>query len=235
MAGKPRLLVFASGDEEGGGSGFEKLVEMACKGYLHAEIVGVVSNYENGGVKEKARRLGVPFEFFDVKTLPKEMEKDSEKYNLTMEEEYQRLYRKYKSPWVSLSGWLLFVRGLPTQKVINIHPGPLPEFGGDGMYGHHVHEAVIAAFKEGKVTHSAVSMHFVDPGKDYDKGPLIFMFPVKIEEDDTPKTLASKVNQREHDWQWFITNLAVNGQIRLEGDQVIVPQWFTMNRIIAQK
>jgi phosphoribosylglycinamide formyltransferase-1 len=98
------------------------------------------------------------------------------------------------------------------------------------MYGHFVHEAVMQAYAKGKLTRSAVSMHFVtDPKGDkenYDKGPVIFRYPVKINADDTPETLAKRLNAIEHAWQPYVTNMVVNGLISWSGkseDEVIFP------------
>jgi phosphoribosylglycinamide formyltransferase-1 len=107
------------------------------------------------------------------------------------------------------------VTGLDPSVTFNIHPGPLPEFGGAGMYGHHVHEAVIAAFGRGEITHSAVCMHFAT--SEYDRGPIFFRHNVKIEGDDTPDSIGSRVNKCEHRWQPEITNLVVYREITWNG------------------
>jgi phosphoribosylglycinamide formyltransferase-1 len=197
-----KLLIFASGSKNGGGSGFEALVRNSVKGtgILDAEIVGVVSNYEDGGVKQRAEKLKVPFEYFP---LPREAQ------------DYQRIIQKYNPDLAALSGWLKLIKGVDPTKTINIHPGPLPRFGGQGMYGHFVHEAVIRAYSAGKIKHSAVTMHFVTDK--YDKGPIFFQIPVWIEEGDNADTLGKRVNQFEHAWQPFITNLVVSGQISWDG------------------
>jgi len=231
---RPRILVFASGSADGGGSGFVKLVEMARRGYLQADIVAVVSNHENGGVRKKADKLGIPFEFFDYSAITAGLTRDSKEWKQALVLAYQALYRKYGSPWVMLSGWLKPAYGLVTQKTVNIHPGPVPQFGGFGMHGHHVHEAVLKAFGAGQITHSAVSMHFVDDRLPYDQGPLIFMMPVPLEKGDTADTIAKRVNAMEHAWQWYVTNLIVQRMIRLENGEVVVPPWYTLNRIIEQ-
>jgi len=196
----PKLLVFASGTAEGGGSGFQKLAENARAGALRAEIVGVVSNHEYGGVRQKADALDIPFIYFPSPWTA---------------EGYQKIVRESGAEWIALSGWIKMVAGLDPRRTFNIHPGPLPEFGGPGLYGHKVHEAVLEAYRAGKIKNSAVSMHFVTDK--YDKGPVFFEYPVPIEPDDTPDTLAARVNQAEHEWQSRITDLVVNGEISWDG------------------
>ncbi len=203
---KPKILVFASGSAEGGGSGFEKLVLASRGGPLDADITGVVSNHTNGGVHSRADRLGINFIHF-----PKPW----------TDEAYQKIAQASGADFFALSGWIKLVSGLDpatrfnSKTVFNIHPGPLPDFGGSGLYGHHVHEAVIAAFKRGEIIHSEVSMHFVTEG--YDRGPVFFRTFVKINDDDTPETLGARVNEKEHLHQAWITNLVVNGRITWDG------------------
>ena len=204
--GRIRVLVFASGDEKGGGSGFQELVEFSRTNppVLNAQIVGVISNHQHGGVYRKADALHIPFEYwsgpFDVKG-------------------YETFVDKYQGDFVTCSGWLKFVRGLDPAKTVNIHPGPLPPFGGPGMYGHYVHEAVMAAFHRGEIIQSAVTMHFVDETA-YDHGPIIFQMPVLIRPDDNAETLARRVNEKERAWQSYILNLVAHRHIYLSHGQV---------------
>jgi phosphoribosylglycinamide formyltransferase-1 len=195
-----KVLVFASGDKEGGGSGFQKLVEATKSGVLQANVVGVVSNHATGGVFKRAQKLDVPFFYF---TGP------------FMAMEYQRYVYRTGADFIALSGWLKLVKGLPPDRTINIHPGPLPDFGGPGMYGHHVHEAVLAAFKRGEITHSEVCMHFVTA--EYDRGPVFFRCKVKLLPDDTAESIATRVNKVEHEFQSYFTNQVVTGQIYWDG------------------
>lgn len=197
---KKRLLIFASGTASGGGSGFKCLVESVKNGTLQAEIVAVVSNHEAGGVRKIAKAFEVPFEYFNGSFSA---------------ENYQKIVKKYNAEFVALSGWLKLVKGLNPAKTINIHPGPLPRFGGNGMYGIHVHEAVLDAYKNGEVTEAGLTMHFVT--EKYDEGPIIFECSVPIRPDDTPETLAKRVNEAEHKWQPIITNRLVTDEISWDG------------------
>jgi len=201
-----KLLAFASGSATGGGSGFENLVRASRDGRLDADIVGVVSNHLEGGVQRRAVELGIPFTFFGKPQTA---------------ERYREIALESGAEFFALSGWLKKVSGLDLstpfnpRTVFNIHPGPLPTFGGPGMHGHHVHEAVMAAFGRGEVSDSAVTMHFVTP--EYDKGPVFFRHFVGITKIDTAETLARNVNQVEHEWQPIITNLVLKGDISWDG------------------
>ncbi len=208
---KKRVLVFNSGS----GSGFQELVENSQTNVLNAQIVGLVTNSHDYGCVGRARRFNMD---------PCVIEK------LTPEN-YQTVLNIFMPDFVVLSGWL---KKLPMgifdpQKTINIHPGPLPNFGGKGMYGHHVHEAVIKAYKNGYIKNSEVCMHFVTD--EYDKGPVFFRYPVLIRPEDTPYTLGSRINKIEHGWQSFVTNLVVTGKIHWDGknpESMVVPDFMKM-------
>lgn len=194
------LIIFASGSKDGGGSGFENLVQKMHEGVIEAKIVAVVSNHADGGVRHRADKLEVPFIHF------------AGPYT---DENYKKIIEETKADFSALSGWLKMVKGLDPRTTFNIHPGPLPKFGGKGMYGHYVHEAVMEGFNKGQVTHSAVTMHFVD--SEYDTGPIFFRMPVEIFPGSTRETLAARVLKTEHTWQPIITDLVVNGKIGWDG------------------
>ena len=216
----PKLCVWASGSPEpdSGGSGFENLVTWSRRVSGWYEVVAVVSNYEHGGVRSRADRLGVPFHYFPG---PFDLQG------------YRETLAKVEADFHQLSGYTKCFVG--ADNVSNIHPGPLPGFGGPGMWGHHVHEAVLEAARQGKVKDSRVSMHFVtwsvdaagNPDPDfYDRGPCFFSYPVAIEQDDTPHELARRVNRLEHLWQPFVTALLASRLIWWDGhdpSSIIVP------------
>jgi phosphoribosylglycinamide formyltransferase 1 len=206
MEKTPRILVFASGTKTGGGSGFETLMRASDTRppILNARICGVITNHLEGGVWQKAQALGVQAEYWPGPYTAKG---------------YQDWVQHFQADYVMLSGWLKLVAGLDPARTINIHPGPLPRFGGANMFGRHVHEAVMAAYRRGDITHSAVTMHFVD--ERYDTGPIFFTRPIPIEPSDTPETLAAKVNRVEHEWQPRVLNYVVHGQVRLVGQEVV--------------
>lgn len=200
----PRLIIFASGTKDGGGSGFENLVRATKTGVLDADIVAVVSNHENGGVREKADRLSVPFVYF-----PKPWDATS----------YQRIVQDAGAEWVALSGWLKLVKGLDPARTFNIHPALLSQldgrFGGAGMYGRHVHEAVKEALDNGELSESGLSMHFVTD--EYDRGPVFFEHRVPLTPGMSVEEISTLVNKGEHEWQPRITNAVIHGEISWDG------------------
>jgi len=209
MNAKKRVLVFASGTKEGGGSGFQELVEYSRAGSLKGQIVGVVSNIQGGGVERRAQELGIKFVHF-----PKPW----------TAERYVEVVYPFHPDLVALSGWLKYVAGLNPRMAINIHPGPLPGFGGQDYHGHHVHEMVMEAYRRGDVKCSAVCMHFVTPV--IDDGPIFFRRKVLIRPTDTPDSLGSRVNEVERAFQAYVTNRVLSGEISWDGvnrNSLVVP------------
>jgi phosphoribosylglycinamide formyltransferase 1 len=205
----PRLVVFASGSATGGGSGFQKLVEASLAGTLQANIVAVVSNHKNGGVRERRNSL--------ADNRDKMIEFIHSPFPRSARD-YQDIVSSTQADFVALSGWLGKVEGLDPRTTINIHPAWLPSrYGGKGMHGHHVHEAVIADYEKALVSHSGVTMHFVTPEYDSPDG-MFFRKLVPIFPGDTAGTLAARVNEVEHLFQAHMTNLVVTGKIRWDGE-----------------
>ena len=211
---RPKLIVFASGSVEGGGSGFENL---ATSPELDAEILAVVSNHEHGGVRLRAEKLGIPFIHFGgpFDAL-----------------HYQKILADTGAEWAALSGWLKRAMGLDPARTFNIHPALLSfengRFGGPGLYGHRVHEAVKAALDAGEITESGFTMHFATA--DYDRGPIFFEHTVPLERGMSADEIAKAVNIEEHRWQPKITNLVVHGQISWDGEDpasLVVPRNIT--------
>lgn len=198
---RSKLVVFASGSKDGGGSGFENLVTSR---ELDADIVAVISNHEHGGVRQRADRLGVPFVYFPGPYDPGH---------------YRAIVANSGAEWVALSGWLKLVAGLDSAKTFNIHPALLSfdngRFGGPGLYGHRVHEAVKAALDAGEITESGFTMHFATA--EYDRGPIFFEHRVPLTKKMTADDIAKAVNAEEHRFQPRITNMVVHGEIAWDG------------------
>jgi phosphoribosylglycinamide formyltransferase-1 len=191
----PKLLIFANGTKDGGGSGFEAMVNAKKRGLFRADIVGVVSSHLNGGIEKIANKNGVPFVHYEKRG------------------DEARIGRETNAEWVALSGWPWKIEG-DARITFNIHPSRLV-FGGCGMYGLNIHRAVIEAFKKGIIKNTAVSIHFAT--EEYDKGPVFFEYPVPICFCDTPETLQERVKWYEHIFQWAITDLVIHKQISWDG------------------
>lgn len=179
-----RLAVLASGR----GSNLVALHRAIAAGELRATIAVVVSNNSGAGALEFARAHDIPARHVSSKTDP-----DPGAAMLA-------LFDAHEVDVVVLAGWMKLVdprivaayRG----RAVNIHPAPLPRFGGPGMYGEHVHTAVLAS----GVTHSGPTVHLVDDR--YDEGEILAHREVPVVPGDTVATLAARVLVAEHDLYW---------------------------------
>ena len=209
---KPKLVIFASGKKDGGGTGFENLVKGSLTGGLDAAIVAVVSNNERGEIRERAERLGIPFIHFDP---------DSQHSNILKNVGmlYRKIVEKNGGEWVALSGWLKKVEGLDPKRTFNIHPALLSQldgrFGGHGMYGRKVHEVVKRALDAGEIAESGLTMHFVTD--EMDRGPVFFEHRLPLKKGMSAEEIEKAVRQAEHEWQPKLTNMVVHGEISWDG------------------
>lgn len=211
---KHRIMVFASGTSTGGGSGFRNLVEASRVGPLaNAEVVGVMSQHAyGGGVMAAALELGVPFFYW---------------YPFFAAREYSDRMWFAQAEWAVLSGFTKRVSGLDPMKTINVHPAPLPTFGGQGRWGLAAHRTVLAAFERGEITRTEVCVHFVT--EQYDDGPVIFRCPIALRKGETPQQLQRRVKAVEHAWLPYVTDLVLRGKIRWDGSNPLslrVPKWY---------
>jgi len=197
--------VFASG----GGSNFQALLDRKRAGDLHVEFVLVVGNNSTAGAFERARREGIPVLHIAAGRFATEQE-----YAERLLDELTAR----KTELIVLAGYMKMLPAGVVQayrnRILNIHPGLLPGFGGKGMYGSHVHEAVLDY--GAKLT--GVTVHFVD--EQYDHGPVILQEPVKVQDDDTPDTLAARVLTVEHASYWKAVEAVSSGRVRVEGRRV---------------
>ncbi len=180
--GRVRLGVLISG----GGTTMVNLAERIAAGTLDAEIALVIcSNRKAKGI-ERAEALGLPVEIV--------ARKDFENADAFSEKCFA-LLAGAGAELVVLAGFLSLLR-IPegyAGRVMNIHPALLPKYGGKGMYGHHVHEAVLAAGE----SESGCTVHFAD--NEYDNGPVILQKRVPVLEGDTPDDLAARVMEAERE------------------------------------
>lgn len=177
MNRKYRLAIFASGS----GTNAERFFSY-FKNSSQIEIVLLLCNNANAFVLERAKKAGVPSKVFDK----------------------QQLNEGEVLSWIQVSGvthivlagflWLIpnnLIRAYPN-KIINIHPALLPKYGGRGMYGSKVHQAIKAAGE----TETGITIHLVN--QHYDEGAILFQAKTEIGQKDTPDEIANKVHQLEY-------------------------------------
>ncbi len=185
------IAIFASGS----GSNAERIVEY----FSDSKEINVklfLCNNPEAGVLQRAERLNIPLVMFNRQQF-----KSGEVVDILKENHID---------WVILAGflWLVpknIVEAFPN-KIINIHPALLPKFGGKGMYGHFVHEAVV----ENKETESGITIHFVN--EHYDEGAIIFQASYPVLPTDTPEDVAKKGQVLEHKHFPEVIEKAILGQ-----------------------
>ncbi len=196
------------------GSNMQAIID-ACKvGDLQASPVLLISNNRDSGALVRAKEEGIPYCCINGKTHPNPEELDQAILDVMLEHVVDIIvlagYMKKLGP-KTLSHFV--------GRILNIHPSLLPKFGGKGMYGMHVHEAVITSGE----TESGVSIHLVDA--EYDTGPIIAQSRVPVKTKDTPEALAARVLQREHTFFAETLQKIVTGEIMLptkqEGNETV--------------
>ena len=186
------MAIFVSG----GGTNCENIIKY-FDGSEVARPVLVISNKAGVGAIEKAERLGVP-----VKVVPK--------LGLNDPDVILPLLKEYSVDFIVLAGFLLVIPGFLIDeyehRIINLHPALLPKFGGIGMYGHHVHEAVKAAGEK----ETGMTVHWVS--REVDGGDIIAQFSTPLSQGDTPDDIAAKehVLEMEH-FPQVIEELLISG------------------------
>lgn len=190
-----RLAVLISG----GGTTLQNLYDRIRTGQLRAQIAAVICSNQTAYEKVRARNLGLPIHLVNRKDYPKagtgerSGQEPDRKGQDGFSDAIWRLIRDADTDLVCLAGFLSLI-AIPddyAHRVLNIHPALLPAFGGRGMHGRHVHEAVLAAGC--KV--SGCTVHFAD--QTYDTGPILVQRTCAVLEDDTAETLAARVFEQE--------------------------------------
>jgi len=207
---KLRIAVFASGR----GSNFGAILKNIKKGELDASIVAFISNKKNAGAFDIARANNIPAYFVSTKEFP-----EQEQFDLRILE----ILETHNANFIVLAGYLKMIGKNVVRKfknrILNIHPALLPSFGGKGMFGHHVHEAVLNYGC--KV--SGVTVHLVD--ESYDTGPPVIQRCVPVRNDDTPETLAARVLKIEHQVFTEALKYFAEGRVQVFGRRVkILPK-----------
>ncbi len=173
-----RIALFASGN----GTNAERIVRYFTVEKT-AEVCLILTNNSEAGVLERAKRLGIPSVVFSRDDFYKS-------------DKILSLLKNNKVDLIVLAGFLWLVPANILQsfqnRIVNIHPALLPRYGGKGMYGKHVHKAVIDSGDKS----SGITIHYVN--EKYDDGQIIFQAEVAVESGDTPDSLASKIHELEY-------------------------------------
>jgi phosphoribosylglycinamide formyltransferase-1 len=204
-AGTLRVAVLLSGE----GTSLENLFEKIESGDLPAQIVVVISSKENVGGLERARRRNIP-----AIAVPRKNHPDTRAFN----DAIHSALDGYDVDLVACLGFLspFETRGKFDRRAINVHPALIPAFSGQGFFGQRVHEAVIASGT--KITGATV--HFIDA--EYDSGPIILQESLPVLDNDTPASLAERVQAVERRLVPKAIRLFANGQLAINGRQVRV-------------
>jgi phosphoribosylglycinamide formyltransferase-1 len=200
---KLRVAVLLSGE----GTSLENLCERIDAGEVPAEVVAVVASRAGAGGLARAERRGIPAHVVPRRDFP-----DVGAFNDAL----HAVLDRHDPELVALLGFLspFELRGRYTGRCINVHPALIPAFSGKGFYGHRVHEAVLEA--GAKVTGATV--HFVDA--EYDRGPIILQEALPVREDDTPESLAARVQAVERRLVPEAIRLFAAGRLVIDGRRV---------------
>lgn len=196
----------------GSGTSLENLCARIDAGELAARVAVVVASKETALGLERARRRGIP-----ALAVPRRLHPEVKEFNDAL----HAALEPFDLDLVLLLGFLspFELRGRFEGRAINVHPALVPAFSGTGWYGRRVHEAVLRA--GARLTGATV--HFVD--EQYDHGPIILQEAVPVLEDDTPETLAARVQALERRLVPEAVRLFAAGRLRIEGRRVrILPE-----------
>ena len=202
-----RVAVFASGR----GSNFQAILKKIHQGYIDATIGLCVTNNPNAGVIDIAKENNIPVGLFVPREYP-----DANAFNDAILAELE----DKKINFIILAGYLKLIGRQIVEKfanrIINIHPALLPSFGGKGMYGHHVHDAVF----ESGVKVSGATVHLVNT--EYDAGPIVMQKSIPVDYAQSPEEIAALVLQIEHQIFPEAVKLMVENRLRVTGKRVEV-------------
>ena len=202
------IAVFASGK----GSNFRAIQNAILSGTIrNARVVLVISNNSDAGALEIAHQHRIP----TMHISRKQFTTDDDFNNAVL----QKL-EQHGVNFIVLAGYMKKIDASMIRRyknmIINIHPALLPAFGGSGMYGMHVHEAVIAQ----KMAVTGATVHIVD--EEYDHGAIVLQRKIAVDSNDTAETLAEKVHQIEHELYPEAIRMFAEGQVKIDGQHVTV-------------
>ena len=194
------IAVFASH----GGSDLQAIIDGCKNNKIDARVAAVISNNGDSLALQRARDEEIPAYHLSAKKFGSEE---------ILAEKILSVLSEYNVDMIFLAGYMRMLHASVLEKydnrIFNIHPALLPKFGGKGMYGINVHNAVIEAGE----TETGVTIHRVNA--EYDSGEIVAQTKVPVMENDTPETLAARVLEREHEFLVEVISDIVNGEIVL--------------------
>ena len=207
MPDQLNIAVFASGK----GSNFKSILDAIKSGKIcNTQIVIVISNNSHAGALEIARENNIP-----ALHMSRTQFSSDQDFNSTLLAALQ----KHNVNFIVLAGYMKKIDAkivkIFRNRIVNIHPALLPKFGGAGMYGLHVHEAVI---ESGDKT-SGASVHIVDD--EFDHGPVVLQKSIQVEVTDTPETLAARILKIEHEIYPEAIRLFAEGKIKITNGNIM--------------
>ena len=189
-----------------GGSNLQAMIDACKDGRLNAKVCAIISNNSDSMALRRARREGIPDYHLSGKTHPESGDLDKAIFDVL---------NQHGVDLVILAGYMKklgpHVLSRYHGRILNIHPALLPRFGGTGMYGNYVHEAVLEAGE--RVT--GVTIHLVD--EVYDHGPIIAQCEVPVLDGDTADSLSERVLKREHEFYVETLQRIAEGEIEVAG------------------
>jgi phosphoribosylglycinamide formyltransferase-1 len=204
-----KLAVLISGS----GRTLKNFIDLAAEDQLPVDIRLVLSSTEKAGGLKFAEEARIPTKIICRDQFAKDAAGDAAYGDAVF-----AACRGAGVDYVAMAGFLKLAP-VPADfagRVVNIHPALIPSFCGHGMYGHHVHQAVLDAGV--KVT--GCTVHFVD--NEYDCGPIIWQQPVPVFDDDTADTLAKRVFEAEKEAYPHVLKLLAAGRVQLDGRRVTI-------------
>ncbi|MBN2527793.1 MAG: phosphoribosylglycinamide formyltransferase [Deltaproteobacteria bacterium] len=205
-----RLAVLLSGS----GTTMVNLQKHIDAGQVPAKIVQVVSSRRNVLGIERAKELGLPVSVLGRKRFTHDKSFDADGYSQALAD----LLEPHRPDLVVMAGFMtqLAAPFLNRFQTINVHPALLPSFGGKGFYGHHVHESVLDA----GVKISGATVHFAN--SQYDRGPIICQEAVPVKEDDTPDSLAARVQDAERRIYPKAVAMIAKGLVTIKDNRTVI-------------
>jgi len=197
----------------GGGTDFQSIIDASEAGEIEAKVKLLITNNPDAYCIERAKKHHIDYQIIEHTGKSREEH----------EQDIVKVLKKYEPDLIVLAGYMRILTDDFVDryygKMINIHPALLPLFGGEGMYGEKVHEAVLDA----GMKRTGCSVHFVT--SEVDGGPIIDQRCVPVKNDDDIHSLSERVKEKEHELLPEVVGAFADGRIKLEdGEAKILPE-----------